>query len=88
MANTIQARKRVRQSEKARLHNVSLRSKLRTAIKSVRTAIAAGNIETARKNFKTAVPVIDGMVNKRIIHKNTAARYKSNLNSQIKKLAA
>lgn len=88
MANTKQAKKRVRQSNAARSRNVGMRSKLRTEIKKVRTAIAAKDLEAARKSFKEAVPIIDGMVNKRIIHKNTAARYKSNLNAGIKKLAA
>lgn len=88
MANTVQAKKRARQSEKARQHNMGLRSKVRTAVKKVKAAIAAGDLENARQSYKVAVPVIDGMVNKRIIGKNTAARYKSNLNVQIKKLAA
>lgn len=87
MANTIQAKKRARQAENARNNNMSLRSKLRTEIKKVRAAVTSGNLEAARTLFKSAVPVIDGMVNKKIIHKNTAARYKSALNSAIKKLA-
>lgn len=87
MANTRQAKKRVRQSYAARARNIGMRSKLRTEIKKVRTAIAAKDLDSARKSFKEAVPIIDGMVNKRIIHKNTAARYKSNLNAGIKKLA-
>ncbi len=87
MANTIQAKKRARQAENARHQNMSLRSKLRTEIKKVRTALSDGNLEVARQSFQVAVPVIDGMVNKKIIHKNTAARYKSGLNAAIKKLA-
>ena len=66
---------------------MGLRSKVRTAVKKVKTAIAKGDLEAARSH-KSAVPIIDGMVNKRIIGKNTAARYKSNLNAQIKQLAA
>lgn len=87
MANIKSAKKRARQAVKAQQHNIALRSKLRTTIKKVRTALEAGQLELARQAFKTAVPVIDGMVNKKIIHKNTAARYKSRLNSRIKKLA-
>lgn len=88
MANIKSAKKRARQAEAARLHNTGLRSEIRTEIKKVRTAIEAGDAENARKYFQQAVPIIDSMVNKRIIGKNTAARYKSNLNARIKKLAA
>lgn len=86
MANIKSAKKRARQSEKARIHNMALRSKLRTAIKKVRTAIEGKSAEAAQKAYKLAVPVIDGMVNKKIIARNTAARYKSRLNAGVKKL--
>lgn len=86
MANTSQARKRARQAEKRRIHNASLRSKLRTYIKKVVYAIEKKDVEAAENNFKVAVPVIDKMVNKGIIHRNKAARHKSRLNSHIKLL--
>jgi small subunit ribosomal protein S20 len=88
LANTKQAEKRARQSEAARLHNMSLRSRMRTAIKKVRHAIEAGDVFAAKQAFQTTVPVIDRMVNKKIVAKNAAARYKSRLNAQIKRLAA
>lgn len=87
MANTKQAKKRVRQAEKHRRHNASMRSMLRTFIKKVVAAIATGNKDTAMASLKEATPVIDGMVNKGIIHKNKAARHKSRLSQHIKKLA-
>lgn len=87
MANTIQAKKRIRQSEKRREHNTSLRSMLRTQIKKVRVAIDAKKLDEAKTAFQIAVPVIDRMAQKNIIHKNTAARYKSRLNKHLKKLA-
>ena len=87
MANIKSAKKRARQSEKHRIHNITLRSKMRTEIKKVREAIATGDKEKARKSFQEAVPIIDRMVNKKIIHKSTAARYKSRLNARVKKLA-
>lgn len=68
------------------MHNVSLRSKLRTFVKKVRYAIDAGKKDEAMVAFNAAVPVIDGMANKGLIHKNAAARYKSRLNNQIKAL--
>ncbi|HSB96786.1 MAG TPA: 30S ribosomal protein S20 [Spongiibacteraceae bacterium] len=87
MANTSQARKRARQAEKARLHNGSLRSMVRTYIKKVVAAIQTGDAEKAKTAYAAAVPVIDRIADKGIIHKNKAARHKSRLNAQIKALA-
>ena len=87
MANIKSAKKRAVQNEKRRQHNTSLRSKFRTYVKKVLMAIASRDESTAKDAFKTAVPVIDGMVNKGIIHKNKAARHKSRLNQKIKDLA-
>lgn len=86
MANSAQARKRVRQAEKARQHNASLRSALRTSIKKVVYAIEAGEKDTASEAYKAAVPVIDKMANKNIITANKAARHKSRLNARIRVL--
>ncbi len=88
MANSPQARKRARQAEKRRSHNASLRSLVRTNIKRVVAAIESGNADQAREAYTQAVPVIDRMADKGIIHKNKAARHKSRLNAQIKALAA
>jgi small subunit ribosomal protein S20 len=87
VANTTQARKRARQAEKARLHNGSLRSMVRTYIKKVVAAIQTGDAEKAKTAYAAAVPVIDRIADKGIIHKNKAARHKSRLNAQIKALA-
>ncbi len=88
MANSPQAKKRARQSEKRRQHNAGLRSVVRTSIKKVLAAIATGNAEEATAAYAAAVPVIDRMADKGIIHKNKAARHKSRLSSQVKALAA
>ena len=88
MANSPQARKRARQAEKRRSHNASLRSLVRTNIKRVVAAIRSGDAERAREAYNKAVPVIDRMADKGIIHKNKAARHKSRLNAQIKAQAA
>ena len=61
---------------------------VRTAIKRVVIAIESGNAEQAKTAYAEAVPVIDRMADKGIIHKNKAARHKSRLNTQIKELAA
>ena len=86
MANSSQARKRARQAEDQRQHNASQRSKMRTAIKKVSKAIDSGNKEQAVAAYKEAVPLIDAMAHKRIIHKNKAARHKSRLNAHIRSL--
>ena len=87
MANIASAKKRARQSEKHRQHNASLRSMVRTYIKKVTVAIAAGDKKVAEETYVLAVPVIDRMASKGLIHKNKAARHKSRLSAQIKKLA-
>lgn len=84
MANTAQARKRVRQAEQARQRNMALRSQVRTAYKKVLKAVAAGDAQQAQDAYRAAQPVIDGMVNKGIFAKNTAARRKSKLVARIK----
>jgi small subunit ribosomal protein S20 len=87
VANTKQAKKRVRQSEKRRKRNASHRSMLRTSVKRVVSALGAKQLEAAREAYQRAVPVIDRMATKGLIHKNKAARHKSRLNARIKKLA-
>jgi len=87
LANSAQARKRSRQSEKHRRRNASQRSMVRTYIKRVNAAIVAGDHSAAADALTTAIPVIDGMVTKGIMHKNKAARHKSRLHAQISALA-
>lgn len=86
MANSAQARKRARQSEKRRQNNAATRSEMRTYVKKVRAAIAAGDKTAAQEAFKVAAPFLDRMTNKGILHKNTVARYKSRLNNSIRAL--
>lgn len=87
MANTAQARKRARQAEVRRQHNTSKRSALRTAIKKVRKAIAGGDKEAAKSVFLASQSIIDSIADKKIVHKNKAARYKSRLSAAIKAMA-
>lgn len=88
MANTTSAIKAARQNDKQRLHNASLRSELRTAIKRVRAAVEAGNAVDARAALQQSSKVIDTIADKKIIHKNKAARHKSQLAAAVKALAA
>jgi len=84
LANTSQAKKRARQAEKHRQCNMSNRSKMRTSVKEVVKAIATGNVEQAKAAYQIAVPTVDSMVNKGLIHKNKAARHKSRLHARIR----
>jgi small subunit ribosomal protein S20 len=84
VANTKSAEKAARQAEKHRARNVALRSRMRTAVRDVTTAIAGGDREVAKARYQTAIPVIDSLVNKQIIHRNKAARHKSRLAARIR----
>lgn len=83
MANSPQARKRARQAEKRRRHSASQRSMVRTYIKRVNAAIESKDYESANAALTTAIPVIDRMAAKGIMHKNKADRHKSRLSAQV-----
>ena len=87
MANTAQARKRVRQSEKARTRNAAQKSNFRTSIKKVLKSLSDKNKDQSNANFKEAMSVMDKLVMKGLIHKNKAARQKSRLNKKIQGLS-
>ncbi len=87
MANIASARKRARQAMHRRRANMAQRSALRTSLRLVTRAIAAGDREAANAAFRQAVPVIDGAVTKGLIHRNKADRQKSRLNRHIRALA-
>jgi len=82
MPNHKSSEKRVRQSEKRRLINRGHRTKVRTYIKKVRAALDTGNSEDLQKMLPDAISVIDKSVQKGVMHKNAAARYKSRLTVQ------
>jgi small subunit ribosomal protein S20 len=86
LANTKSAEKAARQAEKHRARNVALRSRMRTAVRKVNDAIEKGNSEEARAIYRAAMPMIDTLVNKRIVHRNKADRHKSRLAARIKAL--
>jgi small subunit ribosomal protein S20 len=87
MANHKSAEKRVRQNEKRKLINRSNRSKLRTQIKKLRTAIGASDKTESTELLYPTVSLIDKAVNKGVLHRNTAARYKSRLTKHVNGLA-
>lgn len=87
LANSAQARKRARQADVHRHRNMRHRTRYRTYIKRVESQVEAGDYEAATDAYKEAVPVIDSMVNRGLVHRNKAARHKSRLNQKIKLLA-
>ncbi len=87
MANSSQARKRVRQTAKRTLQNQSQKTETRTYIKRVVKSLAAGNKELAIAAFKRATQLLDRLANRGLVHANKAARLKSRLNKKIKAAA-
>lgn len=87
MANTVQAKKRVKQAEKARARNASQRSSMRTAVKKVLRAVEANDKDSAQSAFIYASSLLDRAAQKNLIHKNKAARLKSRINAKIKAMA-
>ncbi|HEX7330105.1 MAG TPA: 30S ribosomal protein S20 [Pyrinomonadaceae bacterium] len=79
MPNHKSAEKRVRQSEKRRVINRGNRSKVRTYIKKVRAALDSGKNDEIQSVLPETISVIDKAVQKGVMHKNAAARYKSRL---------
>jgi small subunit ribosomal protein S20 len=86
LANTKSAEKAARQAELHRERNVTLRSRMRTAVRKVTLALDGKDKAAAQAAYKAAVPVIDSLVTKGIVHRNKAARHKSRLNARIKQL--
>jgi len=86
MANIKSARKRARQAQVRRVHNMSLRTAVRTAIKNVKKAVAAGNKEAAIKSLQESQSAIDRVVAKGILHRNAGDRHKSRLAHALKAL--
>jgi small subunit ribosomal protein S20 len=88
MANTKSAEKRNRQNIQARERNRAHRSSLRTAIKKLRTAVASGDAARAKEILSETLSVIDKTAQKKVIHSNTASRYKSRLAHKVAALGS
>lgn len=86
MANTQSAKKAIRNSYRKWLRNRHVKGQMRSAIKSVRNAIAAGDFEQAQALMPHAARELDKAAKKKVIHKNKAARLKSRLMKQINAL--
>jgi small subunit ribosomal protein S20 len=87
MATHKDALKRARQAEAARLRNRTYKTKVKSAVKAVRDAVAAGKVEPAQAALREAMSTLHKVASKGVIHKNNAARRISRLNAAVKKLA-
>jgi small subunit ribosomal protein S20 len=88
MANHVSALKRARQTEKKTAVNRNNKSRLRTALRGLRTALEGNDKAGAESSFRSTVSALDKAVQKGAIHKNTASRYKSRLAARVQKSAA
>ena len=88
MANSPQAKKRVRQIARRTAVNKSRRSRIRTFLRKVEEAIASGDQAAAREALRAAQPEIMRGATKGVLHQNTASRKISRLNHRIKVMGA
>ena len=87
MANHASALKRTRQTETKTTANKANKSRVRTALRGLRSALAEGDASKLDTTFRETVSALDKSVQKGILHKNTASRYKSRLASRVKAVA-
>ena len=88
MANHVSSLKRTRQTETKTAVNRANKSKLRGSLRTLREAIAKGDAQTLGAAYSATVSVLDKSVQKGILHKNTASRYKARLNARVKAVVA
>lgn len=88
MANTLQAKKRIRRNDRRTAININRLSRIRTYVKKVDAAVAAGDKSGAAEAFKTAKSEIAKGVTKGVFHKNTASRKISRLETRINSIAS
>merc|ERR1719171_1966314 len=86
LVSSLSTKKRVRQAEKSRAYNRSWKSRMKTEIKKLESAVEEGEVDTAKAQFPTTVSVIQKVVKRGIIHKNKGSRMVSKLHMQYKRL--
>lgn len=88
MPNHKSAEKRVRQNEKRRVINRDNRGRLRTSIRKLRAALTTGDQKTVQELLPTTISTIDKAVQKGVLHRNAAARYKARLTTRVNQASA
>ena len=86
MANHVSSLKRARQTERKTAVNRANKSRIRGSLRLLREAIAKGDVTAVNEQFKLTVSALDKSVQKGVLHKNTASRYKSRSNARVKAL--
>ncbi len=86
MANHVSSLKRARQTETRTAVNRASRSRVRTSLRSLREALAQGDVKAAQEQYRQTVSTLDKSVQKGVLHDNTVSRYKSRLNARLKAL--
>jgi small subunit ribosomal protein S20 len=84
MANHVSSLKRARQTERKTLVNRANRTRVRGSLRTLREAIAAGDVKQAGDSYRETVSALDKSVQKGVLHKNTASRYKARLAARVK----
>jgi small subunit ribosomal protein S20 len=84
MANHVSSLKRARQTVVKTAHNRANRSKLRGMLRAMREALAKGDAKGLMLAYSATASILDKSVQKGVLHKNTASRYKSRLNARVK----
>jgi small subunit ribosomal protein S20 len=87
MAHSLSAKKRIRQNEKRRLRNKTVKSRVKTQRKKVLAAVEKGDYEMAVRELHLAYQLLDKAASKGVLHQNTVARYKSRLARNVNTLA-
>ena len=88
MANHKSAEKRMRQTERRNEVNRRNRARLRTQVKALRAAIAAADAAEAKAALNETISLIDKSIQKGVLHRNAAARYKARLTVRVNQLSA
>ena len=86
MANHFSALKRARQTDRRTTRNRSNTSRLRSALRELREALAKGDKSAAEQTYRKTVSALDKAIQKGVLHENTAGRYKSRLNARLNAL--
>ncbi len=87
MANHVSALKRARQTERKTAVNRANKSRIRGSLRALREALAKGDAQGVAEQFRKTVSALDKSVQKGVLHKNTASRYKSRLSARVKAIA-
>jgi small subunit ribosomal protein S20 len=88
MANHVSSLKRARQTVTRSEVNRANRSRVRTSLRALREALTKGDVTAAQAQYRETVSTLDKSVQKGILHKNTASRYKGRLSTRVKAATA